>query len=70
LDEEARGLIERGKVRYVILDDSDYTRRVLHTAERARVAAWVRQTFPQQRFFPGGGHGGTRVYLTARGKSD
>ena len=65
LDGVAERLIAEGKVRYVILDESQYTRTVIHTTGRARVADWVRRTFPEERAFRAAPSGAaTRVYRT------
>ena len=66
LDAEARRLIEAGGVKFAIVDDSDYTRQVLHTPERAAAAAWVRRTFPLAWSMRAGRQGGTKVYLTTK----
>jgi hypothetical protein len=68
LDADAQALIEQGRVRFVLLDDSEYTRRVLHAEDRARAAEWVRRTFPCVASF-GPANRGTRVYRTARAGS-
>lgn len=64
VDGEGRRLIEAGRVKFVILDSSPYTRRVLHTPERAQTAAWVRRTYPLVWMHQSGGRGGEAVYLT------
>ncbi|MBL7223372.1 MAG: glycosyltransferase family 39 protein [Candidatus Brocadiae bacterium] len=64
LDADAQVLIASGRVRYVILDDSPYTRRTLHTPERQRVADWVARSFPLVHRC--GGPQGTRVYDTTK----
>ena len=69
LDGESRRRIEGGGVRFVILDGSQYTRRVLHTPERAAAAAWVRRTFPAVWSPHGEARGGTTVYATGGGGS-
>ena len=68
LDAEARRLITSGAVRFVILDGSDYTRQVIHTPERQRVADWVRSTFPVVWSYRGRAGRGTAVYATKRVK--
>lgn len=68
LDAEARRLIARGEVAAVILDRSVYTRRVLHTPERAATAAWVRETFPVVWACRPAHGGSATVYLTRGGE--
>jgi 4-amino-4-deoxy-L-arabinose transferase-like glycosyltransferase len=64
LNAEARRLIEAGQVKFAIVDDSDYTRSVLHTPERASVADWVRRSFPVVWSLEPPGGGGATVYWT------
>ena len=65
LDAEARRAIARGEISYVILDQSQYSLRVLHTEERARVIAWVRASYEPVERFPAGDGRATEVYWTA-----
>ena len=64
LDSEARRLIEAGEITFVVLDDPDYTRQVLHTPDRTETAAWVRQAYPVVWSVEARGGRGTSVYLT------
>ena len=65
----ARRRIEQGAVRYVILDNSQYTRRLLHKPERRLVAEWVRRTYRLEKHF-GRQADGTEVYGTDGGRTD
>ena len=65
----ARRRIEQGAVRYVILDNSQYTRRLLHKPERRLVAEWVRRTYRLEKHF-GRQDDGTEVYRTDGGRTD
>jgi 4-amino-4-deoxy-L-arabinose transferase-like glycosyltransferase len=65
LDAEAKLLLQRRAVRFVILDESEYTRQVLGTAERKRLARWVREELPEAATF-GPPEAPTRVYRIRR----
>jgi len=72
LEAEAREAIEGGRVRFVIVDHSAYTRRVIQTPEREETADWVADRFPVVWSLRTGDEGGTEVYLTsgARGEGE